>query len=384
MESAQGSPYISAIPLSTTGRDSPVIFAPNSESEEWLREWRSAQAKDLIDSPIIAIDAETTVEEACDVLLSNNAVCVAIKATSDKSENSPYLGLFDFADVNAFLTLAATQHTFSPESFGANPRADEIVNAARAGRVPVRLVSNLSEKNPLEALPNSSSIVDLLGVFASGAHRILIRSDTTAHAQYLGYVTDRALLAYFHSQASVALSRFLANQLHSLALPSLSLRSAVVYCTASAPVLDAMRLMSEQGVSSVAVVEDNPSAMATTLLSAISVTDIGKIVVPSQSKYVLQTPLQQFVAQIKEPDGSMDGADRYPVYSVSAASSLRYTIEKILATNAHRVFIIEDPSRSGGSSPIGASAPSPPPNTSMVGASSKLQLRGVVSVVDGA
>ena len=38
-------------------------------------------------------------------------------------------------------------------------------------------------------------------------------------------------------------------------------------------VLDAMKLMSEQGVSSVAVIDD----VTGTLLSAVSVTDIGKV-----------------------------------------------------------------------------------------------------------
>ena len=52
--------------------------------------------------------------------------------------------LFQFSDVNAFLTLAATSHTFHPEDLLDNPRSNEIVEAARAGRVPVRLVSSKS------------------------------------------------------------------------------------------------------------------------------------------------------------------------------------------------------------------------------------------------
>ena len=107
---------------------------------------------------------------------------------------------------------------------------------------------------------------------------VLIRT-TSDHPSYLGFVNDRSLLAYFHShsQFSIALNRYLSNPLHSLSLPSLNLRSAVVYCTASQTVLDAMKLMSEQGVSSVAVVEDGPTAQSMSLLSAVSVTDIGKV-----------------------------------------------------------------------------------------------------------
>lgn len=65
-----------------------------------------------------------------------------------------------------------------------------IVEAAKAGKVPVHLVSSkwrlllstpigsdwdpiidLSEKNPLAELPHDASVVSLLGVFSSGAHR---------------------------------------------------------------------------------------------------------------------------------------------------------------------------------------------------------------------
>ena len=56
-----------------------------------------------------------------------------------------------------------------------------------------------------------------------------------------------------------------------------------------------MRLMSDEGVSSVAIVDDETGGV----LSAVSVTDVGKIVVPAQSNQILGTPLQQLVARIK-------------------------------------------------------------------------------------
>ena len=87
------------------------------------------------------------------------------------------------------------------------------------------------------------------------------------------------------------------------------------------------------------------------------------------------------------------------MYSVSANSSLRYAIEKILASmsrgsspnhdellltpdiaNAHRVFVTEDP-HSGGSSPVTAASSVATSKTNGNGAP---LLRGVVSVVDSA
>ena len=32
------------------GRDSPLLFAPNNESEEWIKDWKKAKAKGLFPS----------------------------------------------------------------------------------------------------------------------------------------------------------------------------------------------------------------------------------------------------------------------------------------------------------------------------------------------
>jgi hypothetical protein len=76
-----------------------------------------------------------------------------------------------------------------PDELRYNPRADEIVSAARSGRVPVHLVSSeslmphllssrvhtffsdFSEKNPLQTVSNDATVVTLLELFSRGAHR---------------------------------------------------------------------------------------------------------------------------------------------------------------------------------------------------------------------
>lgn len=419
---------------------------PSAEVEKWVAQWARVLAKDLIDVRIVEVDADMSVEDACDLLLQEDIPCLAVRTLLDSSRTgAPYLGLFDFSDVNAFLTLAATRHTIPPAELRANSRADQIMSAAREGRVPVHLVSNLSEKNYLETLPSNASLISLLGVFAKGTHRVLVEAiPTTAPAEcnttpettgtrttYLGAVSDRALLAYFanfatrsdtvahihssmehpHSprlqalvQPSIQISQpshskpvsaltasrptappqpqpptstltfatLLSCPLHLLALPSLEMYASVIAATSSSTVLDAMRLMSDCGVSSVAVVDDGGGGYGAGygswggLTGAVSVTDVGKLVVPSESNHILSAPLHQFVAQIKEPDGSTDGADRYPVYVVLPTSTLSYAIQKLLATNSHRLFVTDsdfEPSSSPGS-PMGGG------------------LCGIVSVVD--
>ncbi|KAF5369008.1 hypothetical protein D9758_002864 [Tetrapyrgos nigripes] len=364
--------------------------ASPEDVETWLGHWQHTLVREIVDSRVVTVDANTSVEDACNILLSEDTPCLAVKS----SEGQSVIGLFDFADVNAFLTLAATKHSILPDKLDSNPRVDEIFAAARAGHVPVHLVSNLSEKNPFETLPPDATIISLLELFARGSHRVLIPSAQDPN-DFDGIVSDRSVLAWFASFAekTQSLQVFLSNPLSSFSLPSLNLFSSVVAAISSETVLDAMKLMSEEGVSSVAVLEEGTG----TLLSAVSVTDVGKvgrvvfyvhrsaktsdkIVVPSESNQILSTPLHQFISLIKLPKGSEDGVDQYPglypqtpqivfsdqrsaVYSVLPSSTLLYTMQKILATNAHRVFVSGSPT----SSPI----MSPGSN-----------LSGIVSVVD--
>jgi len=92
------------------------------------------------------------------LLLPDDINCLVIKSSGSDAGKSSYVGLFDvrssqislitpyqpsatqYSDVNAFLTLAATRRTV--EDFPDDDRANEIIAAARAGRVPVRLVSS--------------------------------------------------------------------------------------------------------------------------------------------------------------------------------------------------------------------------------------------------
>ncbi|KAF8830476.1 hypothetical protein HHX47_DHR2001128 [Lentinula edodes] len=255
--------------------------APPSDAEDWLTLWQASFARDIIDSRIVAVDGQISVEEAC-----------------------------DFSDVNAFLTLAATKHTFSAEAVQEKPRVDDIFTAARSGHVPVSIVSNLSEKNPLHTLPYDATVVSLLEVFARGAHRVLIKSNSseTSEEEFIGIVSDRRLLTWFLSFAqqseSESLRTYLSNPLSSFSdsLPSLNLFASVVATVSTEPVLEAMKLMSEEGVSSIAVLEEEGG----TLLSAVSVTDIGKIVVPSQSNQILSLSIQHFISLIKS-SGNLAG-----------------------------------------------------------------------------
>lgn len=117
---------------------------------------------------------------------------------------------------------------------------------------------------------------------------VLVKSPAGSPESHLGIISDRRLLAYFNAfaspssgatpplppiQPSSSFLRYVSNPLSSLPLPSLNLHFEVVAAHSGDSVLDAMRMMSELGVSSVAVLEEEGGG----LLSAISVTDVGQV-----------------------------------------------------------------------------------------------------------
>jgi CBS domain-containing protein len=117
---------------------------------------------------------------------------------------------------------------------------------------------------------------------------VLVKAPAGSAESHLGMISDRRLLAYFSAfarsssgavpplpsiQPSSSFLRYVSNPLSLLPLPSLNLHSEVVAVHSGNTVLDAMGKMSELGVSSVAVLVEEGGS----LLSAVSVTDIGQV-----------------------------------------------------------------------------------------------------------
>ncbi|KDQ09154.1 hypothetical protein BOTBODRAFT_165200 [Botryobasidium botryosum FD-172 SS1] len=311
-------------------------------------------ARDLVEEPVVSINGDAAVERACETLLSNEASCLVVYSIDGSDSSKSYDGLFDYADVNAYLNLAINANSLSPEDLERQQVEMIINNAKDGGDVPVRLACDLSEKNPMVVQTQNSTHLSLLREFSQGKHRVAIKNNA---GEIEGIVSDRRLVQWLmtHAPSHPVLSATLQLPISELNIGS----RMVISAPADSTIRDAMAMMSAEGVSSIAVVDHNGN-----LLSAVSVTDIGKLIVPSQSKSVLNTTLLQFISKIKEPEGLTDGAERYPAFSVVPSSTLGYTMQKILAINAHRVFITDDPNLPA--SPGGA-----PGN-----------LRGVVSLVD--
>lgn len=157
--------------------------------------------------------------------------------------------------------------------------------------------------------------------------------------------------------------------------------SALTVYSGDRPLTDALTLLLNEGVSSLAVLDN-----ARNVIGNISTVDV-KLLTKSSSLPLLRNTCIHFISVILSTRGMQDGKDSFPVFYVTPSSTLAHTTAKLVATESHRLWVTEpaSPSSSGpptpsthsatlvptsshGSSvsaPSGQSnivAPSPPPN----------------------
>jgi CBS domain-containing protein len=111
--------------------------------------------------------------------------------------------------------------------------------------------------------------------------------------------------------------------------------------------------MSDEGLTSVAVVDN-----AFNVVGNISTVD-AKHLTNTSSLPLLKSSCLHFISVILSGRGVENGKDSFPVFHVNLYSTLAHTTAKLVATKAHRMWIVE------GSSPS-PSAPATPATTPAV------------------
>lgn len=114
-------------------------------------------------------------------------------------------------------------------------------------------------------------------------------------------------------------------------------RTQVVRVLTNSTVLEALEKMSEFSVSSIAIVEPNGQ-----LFGNISMADI-RFIFQNNHYDRLWMHCSSFVSMTLSQKGlENDGKDRFPVFSSSIETALKFALEKILVTRTHRLWIADE------------------------------------------
>ncbi|CEI94059.1 hypothetical protein RMCBS344292_08282 [Rhizopus microsporus] len=306
-------------------------------------DWTMIKASSLIkDQKVITIDGSLPVEEACNLLIENNITSAPVyeskvKEVSETTIVHPrsYVGMFDYGDVIAYILLVL-QNMPPPGDDEAqesmNFEIKDIIRRAVEGReVPVRLASDLSQKNPFYSILPEATLLSAVEEFAYGIHRVCVLNPDGSIKGILSQ-SNVARYLYTNQRSFSDVERVMNKTLRQLGLGV----SDVIAVNADSPVLDALSLMSKYGVSSVAVIGHMGM-----VLGNISMTDV-KFVMRSYKHQLLWKTCFQFVSLVRTQQGVEDGQDRIPVFDVRLDTTLGFTVAKLLATKSHRVWVVDE------------------------------------------
>ncbi|CAG8602660.1 4968_t:CDS:10, partial [Scutellospora calospora] len=293
-------------------------------------DWTLIKAIDLvIDQKVVVIDGEIPIEEACDILMRNNISSAPVYDNSTKS----YSGMFDWADVMTYLFIVLkTKDALKQEKSEAELSAefkDLLKLASHCQPVPVKLASDLSKKNPFYSVLPETSLLQVVELFGSGTHRVAV-VDADGHIK--GILTQSRVTKF------PPIEQLFPKTLNDLEIG----KGFVVSAQNDSFVLDALTMMTKNGLSSIAIVDYEGL-----LLGNISMTDV-KYVLRSYSHFLMWKTCHQFVSHVRSRQGLEDGQDRYPVFDARPTSTLGYTIAKLTATRAHRLWVVDERMRAIG------------------------------------
>uniref|UniRef100_A0A060TB37 ARAD1D24860p n=1 Tax=Blastobotrys adeninivorans TaxID=409370 RepID=A0A060TB37_BLAAD len=332
-------------------------------------DWYDIQLSDLVQKEkVVYVQEDSSVQQAFEVMDSHGFTSIPIAASGNSSSSS--VRTFDYADLTTYLLLVLGQ--IEPVQ-SSSEIADMIDKARRGLSVPVgSFVSLLGAKDPFVSVAPDATLGTAAEILGSGVHRIAV---TSGDNDLEGIVSQRRFVRYIWENGRLFKSL---QDLFQTPLSDLHIGSKnVVSVNGDELVITALERMHSEGVSSLAVVDNNND-----LLGNISIVDTRLLTKSSHSAYLKYT-CKQFLTVILSNRGLVDGKDTYPVFHVTKDSSLGRTIAKLVATNAHRLWIVGSTSGSGSSSTTGTNNPAMSP-TIPSGSPSSVggHLEGVISLTD--
>ncbi|CAN6628351.1 protein Sds24p [Trichomonascus vanleenenianus] len=330
-------------------------------------DWHDIPLTDIVQKEkLVFVDSEASVEEAFDMLEARGFTSLPIKYRGgEKDEPQPsaaapptaataprqvealrIMGIgsvdlhgightFDYADLNAYLLLVLGHL----EPVEQSQEVQRQVAKARSGEpVPVKFVSELGIKDPFVTVPSSATVATACEILGNGVHRLTV-TDEGDPRELVGILSQRRLIRFIWENGRLFkdLEGLFQTPLDELSIGS----SNVITIGEDEPVIDALRKMHLEQVSSVAVIDKDNC-----LLGNISVVDVRLVTKASQSPYLRYT-CKQFMTVILSNRGLINGKDSFPVFHVFPDSTLGRTIAKLVATKAHRLWIVQPSSDSG-------------------------------------
>lgn len=360
-------------PLSADFQDevNPFSLSRNtSVSSRSNTDWSDVKLYDLTElNKLISIDTSFLVQQAFETLLSHNLTSLPVSINKKDSSDLNNCLTFDYSDLNVYLLLIMNKIPINDLSldnyYDDLPRdkklemIQSLINKGKkGGEVPVEMIVKLNPKNPFIKFPEDDNLGLAMETLGNGVHRVAIVDESL---KITGILSQRRLIKYMWENAR----RFHSLEyLFNLTLSELKIGSTIpITIYDDQPLIEALNKMYSERVTSLAVIDRSKL-----LIGNISIVDV-KNVTSSKNSHLLFKTVLNFISYNLSQKGIEQGQDQFPIFHVNNSSSLGRVIAKLVATQSHRLWIVEQSrpsgSVSGSVSGPGHSPGSPPTPTTI-------------------
>ncbi|KAH6614721.1 hypothetical protein B0J18DRAFT_306118 [Chaetomium sp. MPI-SDFR-AT-0129] len=296
------------------------------------RDWRDITVGELaVPEEVKWADLDLSVQDATMLLVKQNPSNVVLVRETSSAQTA--LTTFDYSDLNAYLLVVVGLATPDEENIALY---DQIAKKAQAQEdIPLRDIQPLSRKEELVTLPADEYLDKAMEAFGSGIHRVLITSPT---GEVVGVLSQLRLVEFFWNEAVnfPVIERLYGSLLRDLQIGT----HQTIAINHDRPVTDALLLMHNEGLTSLAVVDQGLNVVGN-----ISTVDVRHLT-NAASLPLLQGSCMNFISVILSERGMEHGRDSFPVFHVNPYSTLGHTVAKLVATRSHRMWVVESASPS--------------------------------------
>jgi len=276
----------------------------------------------------VSVSEDMSVVQACQVLARNG-----ISSAPIASKKGGFVGMVDYGDVAALLIAGLRAQRSIDFSVGFEEQLTTLLESGLGPGSSVKLASDMSKKNPMTVIHQSATLEEAAKtILEADVHRLCAVDNLDI---FVGVVSLSDILRFIRMHTD-NISNLVAPKLETF--PEL-FQKKVVTLPADRPVLEALELMVDLKVSSVAIVDPDSNDLCT----VISLSDCKKIVKEGHKLPLLKVDCREFASKIRS-DAALEqnhGSDAFPFFAVHKDTSLKTAINKLCAVRAHRLFVIE-------------------------------------------
>jgi len=298
----------------------PSKRAKTTEKDEKLDSlWSAVKCKDLVKKQTIhVIDAKSNVINACETLAKH---CIS-SAPVWSNEDGVLCGMFDFRDLGAQLIKA----------FDNNDSKNKSLSTLKSvlSHNSAELASDLSQHNKFYTVNEDDPLLNAVEFFGQGIHRVCLLNK---ERKLTGILSQSDAINYFYQELKKP-------ELKDLAEKSIGdlkiIHEGVVSLDENSSVLEGLKLMHNNGLSSIALIDKKGCVTGN-----FSISDI-KYLLHLDQLNLLHSTCAAFIQDVRLKKDKEGGYKTVlPVFIISHTDTLEHVVGKLVATQVHRVWVAQ-------------------------------------------